>query len=150
MSEYRDWSEVMLTMFFNDEDTDVGREASSCFNNLREEPLDTYKDLIIAFCDSRAFQNESFWIFNALEETRLRLPGTTCLVCEKYLDRFAEETRTHETSRYGGAHNVAKLIFRTYQQHQDDKWTTRLLDLIDRLCLERIYDARSEFEQYER
>ena len=44
----------------------------------------------------------------------------------------------------------AKLIFRTYQQHQDDEWTSISLDLIDRLCLEGISHAASEFEQFER
>ena len=45
---------------------------------------------------------------------------------------------------------VAKLIFRTYQQHQNDEWTSRSLALIDRLCLEGIGDAGSHLEQFER
>ena len=35
-------------------------------------------------------------------------------------------------------------------QHQNDEWTTRSLDLIDRLCLERIAEGRDDFEQFER
>jgi hypothetical protein len=45
---------------------------------------------------------------------------------------------------------VASLIFRTYQQHPNDEWTGRALDLIDRLCADGIADAGKEFEQFER
>ena len=55
-----------------------------------------------------------------------------------------------QTSRAGDAPTVAKLIFRTYQQHQQDEWTARWLDLIDRLCLEGIGEAGGELEQFER
>jgi hypothetical protein len=41
-------------------------------------------------------------------------------------------------------------VFRTYHQHQGDKWTVRALDLIDRLCLAGIGDARDEFDVFER
>ena len=117
---------------------------------MEDETLDTYNDLITAFCDSRAYQENSFWILRTLENTQERLPGTTCLVCERFLDRFGDDDKDLGTSCFAGTHNVAKLIFRTYQQHQNGEWTSRLLDLIDRLCLERIVDARREFEQFER
>ena len=74
----------------------------------------------------------------------------TCLVCERFLDRFADETRSMQTDRVGDAYTVTKLIFRTYQQHQNDERTSHSLDLIDRLCLEGIGDAGREFEQFER
>ena len=146
----RTWSKAMLTTLFNDEDPDVRRESASCFRRLEDETLYTYNDLITAFCDSRAYQENSSWILHTLENTQERLPGTTCLVCERFLDRFADDDKGLEPTRFSGTHSVAKLIFRTYQQHQNGEWTSRLLDLIDRLCLERIVDARREFEQFER
>ena len=149
-ADCRAWSKRTLTKLFDDEDSDVRREAANCFRHMEDDKFDTYDDLITAFCHSRAFQENLFWLFHKLENMRERLPGTTCLVCEKYLDRFADDDNDMETRRFGDTRNVAKLIFRTYQQHQDDEWTSRLLDLIDRLCLERIFDARREFEQFER
>lgn len=74
----------------------------------------------------------------------------TCEVCEKFLDRFADEAQDIRTSRARDTGTVTKLVFRTYQQHQKDEWRFRSLDLIDRLCLDRIYDAGREFEQFER
>ena len=149
-SEYRAWSEAKLLDLFNDDDADVRREAAECFRYLKDEALDKYGTLIAVFCDSRAYQEVSFSILHTLENSRRRLPGITCLACERFLDRFASEARDMRTSHAGGAYTVAKLIFRTYQQHQNDEWTPRSLALIDRLCLEGIGDTGREFEQFER
>ena len=150
--EYRAWCEATLVALFDDDDPGVRRESALCFRQLQDETLDDYGDLIATFCGSKAFEEDSSWILHTLEKSSGRLPGMTCEVCEKFLDRFADEARDGWAGRAGAgdADTVAKLIFRTYQQHQDDEWTSRSLDLIDRLCLERIHDAGREFEQFER
>ena len=148
--ECRAWSEAKLVTLFNDDDADVRSEAASCFRHLGDEPLDTYEDLISVFCDSRAYQENSFSILHLLEESLGRLPGMTCVVCKRFLDRFADEARDVRTSRSADTYTVAKLVFRTYQQHQNDEWTSPSLDLIDRLCIEEIAGAGDEFEQFER
>ena len=148
--EYRAWSETMLRTFFDDGDHEVRRKAVSCFSRLRDESLDTYGGLITAFCDSRAYQDDSFRILHTLEKSQGWLPEMTCMVCERFLDRFAGEARDIRTRHAGDARTVVKLIFRAYQQHQQDEWTVRSLDLIDRLCLEGIGAAGGELEQFER
>ena len=148
--EWRLWCEATLATLFEDDDDKVRGEAASCFHQLRSETLDTYGDLIATFCNSRAFRENSFSILHTLEESPGRLPGMTCEICENFLDRFADQARDIRTGWALDGHTVAKLIFRTYQQHQDDEWTSRSLDMIDRLCLERIPDAGDEFEQFER
>ena len=148
--EYRAWCERTLAALFDDGDSGVRREAASCFRQSQDEALDDYGDLIATFCDSKAFEEDSSWILYTLEKSPGRLPGMTYKVCEKFLDRFADETRDIRPRRVSDTHTVAKLIFRTYQQHQNDEWTSRSLDLIDRLCLERIHNAGHEFEQFER
>jgi len=52
----------------------------------------------------------------------------------------------------GDAYTVTRLVFRTYHQHREDEdaWTRRALDLIDRLCLEGIDDVRKELDVFER
>ena len=146
----RAWSEAKLIALFNDADADVRREAASCFRHLPDETIDTCDDLVAAFCNSWAFKENSWSLLHVLEHALGRLPGTTCVVCEKFFDRFADEAQDAQTGRYGHTHTVAKLVFRTYQQHQNDEWTSRSLDLIDRFCLEGIPGAGDEFEQFER
>ena len=148
--ECRDWSEATLITLFDDEDAEVRREAASCFRRLHDQALDTYGALIAAFCDSKAFQEDSYYLVHALEESMERLPGMTCQVCERFLGRFADKARDASTGHFADAPAVARVIFRTYQQHQNDEWTSRSLDLIDRLCLEGIGDVGSQFEQFER
>ena len=148
--ECRRWSEEMLTELFNDDDAAVRGEVASCFRQLKDDDLDTYGDLIGAFCDSRAFQEGSSTVLRTLEKSLGRLPGMTCLVCEKFLERFADEARDIRTRRAGDTSKLTKLVFRTYQQHQNDEWTSRSLDLIDRLCLVGIGDAGSHLDQFER
>ena len=148
--EGRPWCEATLATLFEDDDDKVRGEAASCFHQLRSETLDTYGDLIAMFCNSRAFRENSFSILRTLEESPGRLPGMTCEICENFLDRFADEVRDIRTRQALDVHTVAKLIFRTYQQHQDDEWTVRSLDMIDRLCLEGISATGGEFEQFDR
>ena len=147
--EYRAWSSATLTALFDDEDDAVRRRAASCFRYVKDSPLDTCGDLMEAFCKSRAFGDDPASILETLDASRDRLPGTTCLVCGKFLDHFAEEARDPRSDRHADALTVAALAFRTWHQHQDDEWTSRALDLIDRLCLERIGDARGALEKLE-
>ena len=149
-SDFRGWSESRLVVLFDDEDDDVRRAAASCFRVLPDVALETYRDLIVAFCDSRAFPEASFWLLHALEESRRRLPGNTCLVCGRLLGCVSNEEGDSRTGRFGDTHTVSKLIFRTYQQHPDDEWTKPALDLIDLLCLEGVAGAGAELERFER
>ena len=143
--QLRNWCEARLVALFDDADAEVRREAAWCFRHLPDETQDTYGDLIAAFCDSRAFEDSALALMRALEHSRGRLPGTMCAVCEKFCERLVGDSRA-----VGTEHMVAKLVFRTYQQHQHDEWTARTLDLIDRLCLDGVPGAAGEFEQFDR
>ena len=136
---FRDWCEPRLVALFDDDDECVRQETRKCFSRLPDETLETYGDLINVFCSSQAFAGGAFWLIRALEKSRGRLPGMTCMVCERTLDHPSRDTL-----------GATKLIFRTYQQHQEDEWGSRTLDLIDRLCLEGDPNLRSEFEEFDR
>ena len=150
MPAYRAWSAATLAALFEDGDARVRRQAAACFRHVQDGPLDVHSDLIEAFCSSQAFVDEPASILHPLEASRERLPGAACTVCEKFLDRLGNEARNPRGERHAEALTVATLAFRTYHQHRNDEWTARALDLIDRLCLERIGDARDMLEQVER
>jgi hypothetical protein len=150
LADCRLWCESRLVSLFDDEDQEVRREAATCFRYLEKEALEGYAELIAAFCDRRAFQDDSFSILHVLEESLRKLPGMACIVCEKFLERFSDEARDVRTSRIGDAHTVTQLVFRTYQQHQQDEWTSKALDLIDRLCLEGVGDVNDAFGVFDR
>ena len=146
----RDWCERHLTVLFDDEDEPVRRRAATCFREFEDRGLDGYEELIESFVESRAFLQGTHDILGALERARARLPGATCLVCERFLDHFGESVGDISTRAAGEARDVAKLVFRTYQQHQGDEWGDKALDLIDRLCLTQAYGTHERFEEFKR
>jgi hypothetical protein len=148
--ECREWCEEQLVRLFSDSDARVRSEAGSCFRQLVDSPLGSYEQLIQTFCESAAYADDTFSIFHLLEESVHRLPGVTCDVCEIFLNRFGDEAKDISTSRAGDIHTVAALVFRTYQQHQDDPWASRCLDLIDRMCIEGMGDARKGLDEFDR
>ena len=148
--ECRDWSEGKLIGLFEDEDKEVRREAASCFNRLQGEPFEEYENLVDRFSSSKAFGDDSSSILRVLEQSRQRLPGMTCTVCERFLRRFSEEARDIRHARVVDPYTLAKLVFRTYQQHQKDESGSRALDLIDQLCLESLFGTVEQFELLER
>ena len=148
--EYREWCEPRLVELFEDESAKVRREASSCFRRLEEEPLDEYENLVDKFSLSKAFEDDSASILRVLENSRQRLPGMTCLVCRRHLERFSEQTKDMKSSRALDAYTLAKLVFRTYQQHQKDEWSNPALDVIDQLCLTRLAGTTEQLNSFER
>jgi hypothetical protein len=150
MDECREWCGRQLCRMFVDDDAAVRAEAASCFRQLVKKPLEQYEPLIQAFCDSAAYAEDTFSIFMLLKESPHRLPGLTCDVSEKFLNRFIEEAKDIRTRRAGDIHTAATLIFRTYQQHQNDAWAARCLDLIDRMCLEGVHDVREGLSEFDR
>ena len=148
--ECRNWCETTLAELFNDKDVDVRREAASCFRELEGESLDAYEDLFANFCDSSAFQDDSYSVTHALENSLELPPRITCLVCNKFLDRFAHQSSDFSQGRFGYTRTIVKLVFRFYQQYLNGKWAVHALELIDQLCLKGIIDLESEFEQFER
>ncbi len=149
-AEHRQWAEQQLLLLFNDSDSETRQKAASCFRRLEGQSLESYENLINKFCNSVAYQEDSSSIFHALKESPQKLPGITHTVCEKFLERFGDEARDMSTHRAFDSHNLAKLILRTYHQHQRDEWASRCLDLIDRMCLEGVYDVRTGLDEYER
>ncbi len=143
------WSEQKLLLFFDDDDSKVRQEAATCFRYLENQSLESHEGLISRFCDSVAYQEDSFSLLNALKLSPYRLPGITLIACEKFLDRFATEARDIRTRRAVDGSNVAKLILRTYHQHRHDEWATRCLNLIDRMCLEQSYEIRKNLDEHE-
>ena len=144
----RSWAEQKLMLLFNDRDSEVCQEAAECFHRLEGQSLESYEDLINKFCDSAAFQENSFSILYALEKSSHQLPGITYNVCEKFLKWFTDANDIRKGRSADSS--VAKLTLRIYHQHQRDEWAPKCLDLMDQMCLERIHGIGVGLDQYER
>ena len=148
-SAHREWCEGALAGLFSDGDAEVRKIAASCFREIPRDRVDAYGDLFASFCASPAYDEDPAPTLYALKNARSRLPGTVCLVCVSFLDRFASQARDIRQRRYADGRTVVELVFRLYQHHQNDEWTSRALDLIDRACLE-LDGAAEGFEDFNR
>ena len=138
----RKWCEGALRRFFVDGDPEVRRVAASCFRHIPENDLASYEGLVEAFCNSPACKEDAFPLLRTLKQARAALPGMTSLACERLMD--------DAEGRSVDAMTVSELVFRLYQQHPDDEWTERCLDLIDRVCVETPEWAKKGFDDFER
>ena len=76
-SDCREWCEQQLIALFEDESAKVRRAAANCFRRLDDQPLAGCEKLISAFCDSKAYAEDSYSILHLLENSPYRLPGVT-------------------------------------------------------------------------
>lgn len=141
----REWCDENLVALFDDDDASVRHTAAGCFRAIGHAPLDGYGDLISHFCESRAFSEHADALIRVMKDSSHRLPGLTCDVCERFLDRLPPGS---DRAPYLG--DVSELVFRTYQDHLNDDWAKRALDLIDRLCLASDGGARERLKEFER
>ena len=146
-SACREWCEDVLKGLFTDNDAELRKRAASCFRHVVDDHLSDYGGLITAFCASPAYEEDPSPLLYTLKNARTRLPGTVYLVCESFLDRLS--SRDIRQRRHVDGFTVLDLVFRLYQHHQNDEWTSRALDLIDRVCLE-LDGAAERFEHFER
>jgi hypothetical protein len=148
--ECRGWCEHQLLTLFNDTDPKVRGRSASCFTHLKDVPLEMYETLIRSFCSSAAYAEDSHSILHLFETSVHRLPGLTCEVVSKFMERFNKEARDIRTHRAADVYAATPLVFRTYQQHQNDEWGRHCLDLIDRMCLECIPTVNKGMDEFER
>ena len=144
------WSEHHLIRFFDDPDTEVRREAASCFDNLEGRSMEQFEELIGRFCESAAFRECSWSIFSAIEKSSHRVPGITYAICAKLLGMYRGEAQNQNPSDSVDTYTVSNLVLRTYHQHHNDVWSTKCLDLIDQMYLDNIREIGWRMTEYER
>src|ERR1019366_9101656 len=150
VEEFRPWCEKQLLRFFDDSAKAVREAAGHCFGRLDEQPLESFGNLIEAYCRSAAYEDNSHSLLYTLEKSIEKLPGIVCMACELFLRRFGPEARDFRTGRAAGGYTVSKLIFRVYHQHQRDEWAARALDVIDQLCQEGVGEVITQLQEFDR
>ena len=149
-SECRERCETVLSVLFNDIDKEVRQEAASCFQYLAEEPLVEYDQLIRRFLASQAFTECAKHLLDTLEGTKHALPDTVFEILDRFFSKAKGNARYIVIDRYFSALHVTKIVFRIYRQHENDGWTQKCLDTIDRLYLEGTGDVERHMEDFER
>lgn len=146
----RERCETVLSVLFNDIDKEVRQEAASCFQYLAEEPLVEYDQLIRRFLAGQAFTECAKHLLDTLEGTKHALPDTVFEILDRFFSKAKGNTRDIVIDSYFSALHVTKIVFRIYRQHENDGWTQKCLDTIDRLYLEDTGNVERHMEDFER
>lgn len=152
-STCRAWCEQSLSILFDDPEESVREQAARCFWHLwqsPEVPLTDYNELIGRFLDSEAFKTSPSMLLHALQDSRRQLPETVLNVCERFVDRCAEQARDIRTHHAADDYTVGPLVFRAYQQLAGTSAQLTALQLIDRMCEEGLYSAAKSLGDFER
>jgi len=127
----RDWCIQALVCLFNDDATEVRKAASHCFQAFQRDELGEFTDLVPAFIGSRAFEDQAFWLFHALENTTAILPDVVCAACERTVQLLKS---TSLGDRHGSNRYVTRntsIVLRLYERTKSADVKRRSLDIID-------------------
>lgn len=137
-----------LIDLFDDDAPDVRQTAGRCFFDLGEKSIDHYLELFETFACSKAFGEENYGFYRALETTPSKVPTLILGICEEHMNRLENENASD--SFYHDSDTIANLVFKLYQQNLDDGIGLKALDLIDRLCIFKNHQASNKLNEYER
>ena len=146
----RPFCEDALVRLFNDPSENVRDKAAHCFRGFEGDNLVEYEHLIAQFVLSDAFPKNHFPLLIALERATAKLPESTLLACERFIDVAGFAAADISTREAGDADTVIKLALRTYQQSLDDTIRARSLDLIDKLMEYGAHGINDALEDFER
>jgi hypothetical protein len=122
-----------LKEFFHDDSSSVRDEVSSAFFRLSGPRLLELREFIAQFIESKCFQNETYRLLHALEESNVQLPEIVGRAAERVLEFLGEEGTSiaHHGSMI--AHTISTLVIRQYEQTTHSAVKKQCLDLIDQM-----------------
>lgn len=146
----REFSHSTLKMFFDDLAKDVRDEASQCFFNTEGRQLESCRELIRVFVNSKAFVENIEDLMIPLEHSTADLAEEITQICEAVIRTIQQEGTDSSRRSFGQAEKVAKLLLRAYKLSTDDGYRSRCLDLVDQLLSMESYGITNELEAFER
>jgi hypothetical protein len=115
-ASFRSVCEEALIALFNSPYEKVRSRTGTCFHGFEGEELGACEGLVETFVQSPAFASHYFHLIYALDQTTVKLPEVTCLVCERFLNTFGREAGDIRTGHAADADIVCRLITRVYSQ----------------------------------
>lgn len=145
-NQVRKVCEQQLIRLFNDEARKIRNVASQSFEHISDNALANMSDLVAGFIESQAFQESSYWFFQALERTTIPvtnapIPDIICRACEKHIERLTSHLPDLDSRNHGPQSNdLITLILRLYEQTKSGQIKHQCLTLIDKLMEKNPYD----------
>ncbi|HYG74971.1 MAG TPA: hypothetical protein VEK08_08220 [Planctomycetota bacterium] len=138
-----------LPALFNDDDPEVQKESSKCFDGMNGDQLRSVGPLIQTFASSKAFAVGSWSLVRALEHSTELLPDAVLAVVGRSVALLKAALPERN---YSGLEvdSCAKLILRLYQQSNDGNIRKKCLDIVDEMERMNCYGISSQLANTER
>ncbi|MEW6118159.1 MAG: hypothetical protein AB1553_14865 [Nitrospirota bacterium] len=147
-AEYRYRAEAQLETFFNDPVKEIRAEAAECFRNLKTDEVNSYRQLMRTFIQSKAFEEENFSFFFLLKGSHDHVFEEVVLSSERLIELIEGDNKS---GPFREMHYLEDLIRREYAAVADHpELRRRLLNVIDRMLLLGLYGTDQIIREHER
>jgi hypothetical protein len=139
-----------LQQFFNDEDQEVRKAAAQVIAQLRNHPLQPFRELLATLVASPSFTEALPQLLYTLQAAPDRIDEIVLQCTQRFIDVYGKEAGDISTSAAGDAQRITQLTLRAYAQASGREVRSKILDLIDGLLLVNALGALEAVDQAER
>lgn len=128
-----------LISLMNDEDDQVLEAAAEVALHLRESPLRSFTNLLIALIASPAFQHATPQLLLTLQHAPDKVDELVLKSVQRSISIFANDVGDVGTGAAADAHDFSELVVRGLAQSRSSSHRAALLDVLDRLLELGVY-----------
>lgn len=129
---------------------EVRDEAGKCFHQFSGESIGKQTGLINAYVCSPAFQEDSYALMYALEESTAEIPESILEIAEQVIKDLSGDSSDRMRNRISITDSVCKLLMRVYCQTTDHDIQKRCLDCFDEFLRFGVYGINKVIELHDR
>jgi hypothetical protein len=141
---------AVLQQFLNDEDEEVREAAARVVAELRNHPLQPFRELLATLMASRSFTEALPQLLYTLQAAPDRIDEIVLQCTQRFIDVYGKDAGDISTSAAGDAQMITQLTLRAYAQASGREVRSKILDLIDGLLLINAIGALEVVDQAER
>lgn len=137
---------VRLRSYWNDESVEVQKRAAHFMHSFEGLRLESYKDDILDWSRTPAFQYELGCIVYRLHETPTADPALTLAIAKRILETVGTDIGDISTSAAAYPHQLVPAILAVYNASNDQAERSRVLDLLEELEPYATQEVQKAFE----
>lgn len=139
-----------LAALFDDGDDDVRDQAAEVAGALRDRPLEPHRQVIEALVASAAFGQANTQLLITLDHATERVDDLILAMARRFIDVYTGQMASIATHAAADAREVGALLLRAYAQAKTAQARSDVLDLIDDLLMEAVYEFAKTVGEAER
>jgi hypothetical protein len=141
---------IALQQFLNDQDEGVRKAAIQVVAELRNHPLQPFRELLAALVASEAFSEALPQLLYTLQAAPDLIDEIVLQCTQRFIDIYGRDAGDISTSAAGDAQMITQLTLWAYAQASGRGVRSKILDLIDGLLLINAIGALEAVDHAER